>query len=290
MWGLVCIFTHYSRINTNKMLKKFENTDFPFRMTDIYEKMGLSHSQYSRWVKSNLLDGRAKEKIDYCLLDTMSRNKVQGRQQQEYGLTKRQAEKLAVLSRTEKGDKILTWLLDLKDKVEAGEYIKVDEMYFVADMVHFFSYITHQKAAEAEHLKTFIAKTLKPNEQIDGKIYAKFHSLRNDALDMNPKQLKERVQAYFEKENRMITKEKKRDILFVLNKYGLVGNAAYDYMSSMGKPSDVAIKVGGMVEKMASILKIEILPVNEDNLFHKKQELNPALENKINPKKDIQLE
>jgi phage anti-repressor protein len=247
--------------------------DFPYRMAELYEKLGLAQNNYVRWIKSNLLE-MFYEHLDYQEIEKNANEKRSpGRYAQDYLLKRRTAEELALLSRTDEGKKLRRWLLDLKDAVETYDYLTHDQVLFLIDLIKVFSFVTNQKAAETAHLNKFLeANKEKVNE--NDFLYAKFHILRNKTLNITPEQMQERVKRFYDEEDRLIDKKTKRDILAVLNKYELIGHGAFDFLKSIGKPSETAIRVMDIVLKMAERMEPVMKQKNEDDLFEQKIPLN----------------
>jgi phage anti-repressor protein len=258
--------------------------EFPFKMTDLYDKLELSPSQYNRWTKANLLESFYIE-LDYeAVLDMMSSTPKGGKLRQEYRLTRRTAEELALLSRTQKGKELRKWLLDLKDKVESNELLTLEQVYFLIDLVNAFSFVAHQKAIEESHKQSFINNYIDEYGKVNiSEICSKFNYLRNEILDISPDIIKERILRFYDEEKRLVNKKTKREVLAVIDKFSLVGNAAFDFMASIQKPLDTASKVGEMVKGMATRLNIEIRDKNEADLFNDEIKLNPTIMQKVNP-------
>ncbi|MBA4852024.1 antA/AntB antirepressor family protein [Emticicia sp. BO119] len=62
--------------------------EYPYRMTELYEKLELAQSKYARWIKSNLLES-FRPGLDYQVLDIMSRTPKGGHSKQDYALTQK---------------------------------------------------------------------------------------------------------------------------------------------------------------------------------------------------------
>lgn len=244
--------------------------DFPYKVSELYDKLGLAKSSYSRWLKTNLLD-EFYEDLDY--VGFLVIGKV-GKPTFDYLLKKRTAEELSLLSRTPQGKALRKWLLDLKDEVENYERLTHEQVLFLIDLIKVFSFVTHQEAAQTAHLNTFVSDGA---DEDQGNIYAKFHLMRNAVLKISPEQIKERVQRFYDEENKLINKTKRRDILAVINKYELIGHASFDFLKSIGKPSEVAIKVMGIVFKMAEKMQPNMKQSNKEDLFDKRVPLNETI-------------
>jgi len=71
----------------------------------LYEFLELDKTHYQRWCKANIQENEfAEEKVDYEVLAIKGENPEGGRPTQDYRLTVTFAKKLAMLSKTEKGE------------------------------------------------------------------------------------------------------------------------------------------------------------------------------------------
>jgi phage anti-repressor protein len=258
--------------------------EYPFKMTELYDLIELSPKHYSRWVKLNLIESFYPYKDYKEVLSLVATTPKGGQVRTEYILTKRTAEELALLSKTPKGKVLRKWLLDLKDKVEANELLTLEQVYFLIDLVNVFSFVVNQKAIEESHKQRYIEKYLDSHGRIDIPfICSQFHIYRNEALDISPEQIKERVLRFCDDENRMISKDTKREILAILDKYALIGNAAFDFMATIDKPHNVSLNVGEMVKGMAKHMNVQIRERNAADLFNEEIMLNPTIMTQVNP-------
>ena len=257
--------------------------EFPYRMTELYQKIGLVPTTYEDWIKSNLLD-IFEEGFDFRLLTFVG---IENSNQycQEYELNRGAAAQIAILAKTPQGKQLRKWLLDIQEAVSNYEYLNLKQVYFLIDLINAFSFVTNQKAIENAHKDTFINDFIDKNGKVSpDKIYAKFHTYRNKALNIEPETMKERVLRYYDEENQLVNKETKRDILAIIDKYSLIGNAAFDFMSSIGKPSEIALKVGKIVKDMADKMNVEIRHKNVPDLFHDEiVKVNKAIDQQITP-------
>ena len=204
--------------------------DYPFKMTELYDLIELSPKHYSRWIKLNLIESFYPYKDYKEVLSLVATTPRGGQVRTEYILTKRTAEELSLLSKTPKGKILRKWLLDLKDKVEANELLTIEQFYFLIDLVHAFSFVINQKAIEVTHQQKFIKNYIDNNGRFNLKFaFAQFHNYRNEILNIEPDTISERILRFCDDENRMINPEQsKRKILAILDKYALIGNAAFD--------------------------------------------------------------
>lgn len=256
--------------------------EYPFKMTELYDKLELTPSSYSRWVKQNLIESFYPG-MDYVLLGIMPSNRTKGHPRQEYELTRRTTEELALLSKTKQGKILRKWLLDLKDKVESNELLTLEQVYFLIDLVNVFSFVVYQKAAEERHKQIFINDYIDNHGKINiSRICQEFHVMRNEILGISPDEMAERVLRYFDEEGRLANKKTKREVLGIIDKYALIGNAAFDFMASIHRPYDTAVKLGEMVKGMAARMNIDIREKNEADLFNEEKDLNVGVLRKIN--------
>lgn len=257
--------------------------EYPYRMTELYEKLELAPNAYARWVKQNLIESFYPAK-DYLVVNTMLTTVKGGRTRQEYELTRRSTEELALLSKTKQGKILRQWLLDLKDKVEANELLTLEQVYFLIDLVNVFSFVVYQKAAEERHRQVFIKDYLDTHGKVNiARICAEFHLVRNEILKITPQHIEEMVLRYYDEEGKLANKDTKREILGIVNKYALVGNAAFDFMASIDRPHETASKVGEMVQSLAARMNVEIRQKNEADLYNEEKDLEVNILRKINP-------
>lgn len=246
--------------------------EFPYRMTELYTKLGLSQTHYSDWVKINLLSNFEKDyEYEEISLAPNESERKRGNFRREYRLTKRTAEEMALLAKTPEGKILRRWLLDLKDAVENLEYLKEEEFMFLLKLMKVFTYVSHQKAAQIAHENRFIEEH---GGEATNRIFFEFHKMRNQLLRIEPDQIKERVQRYFEEEGRLIDATTKRDIIAVLDKFDLIAHGAFDYLKAMGKPSERALRVMALVKKVAVEMEPIMKQRNEDDLFDSKVPLD----------------
>lgn len=281
MWGLIIIFT---QINDNNMLTIHnENKDFPYKLTELYDEVGLAKAAYAKWTAKHLLlfiEGK-----DYISSFNLRLSKQgRGNFRQDYLLTKRTAEEMALMSFTEKGKKVRKDLLDLKDSAESGDILTQDQFLFLLDLIRAFSYIANQVAIEEAHKASFF-KTYANSYSSPSQIAVSFHKVRNEALNISPQELQRRKQAYMDSHQKDITTDRKRAILAIIDKNLLVSHSVYDFFSSLGKEQAMAIKMSSFVDKITAKMSIEFRPANEVDLFHSEVERFPDIvESKIEPR------
>lgn len=80
---------------------------------ELYNKLGLSNGQFSRWAKSNILDNPfSTEDEDWVGFDI----DVEGNKVRDYALVISFAKKIAMMSKSEIGDKIRDYFLECEKK------------------------------------------------------------------------------------------------------------------------------------------------------------------------------
>lgn len=80
---------------------------------ELYNKLGLSNGQFSRWAKSNILDNPfSAENEDWVGFDI----DVEGNKVRDYALIISFAKKIAMMSKSEIGDKIRDYFLECEKK------------------------------------------------------------------------------------------------------------------------------------------------------------------------------
>lgn len=266
--------------------------EYPYKMTELYEAIGLNSSNYKRWVKNNLIESFLPLK-DYKEVTQVPDNhhsslgrmgSSDGVFRTEYLLTKRTTEELALLSRTQKGKELRSWLLDLKDKFESSELMTMKQFYFLMDLVRAFSFVVNQKAIEEAHKQKFIYDFIDKQGRFNIKqMAAQFHIYRNEMLGISPEQIEERVLRFCDEEQMLIDKDSKREILAIIDKYSLIGNAAFDFMSFINKTESIALDVSEKVKGIAEKMNIEMKNENKADLFGEELELRADIMFHVNP-------
>lgn len=88
----------------------------------LYGSLGYNTSQYSRWAKQCIVEnGFFEENVDWLVLDTNVENPLGGRPTQDYALTVTTAKKLAMMAKTEVGNKIRDYFIECEKKAIAQQ-------------------------------------------------------------------------------------------------------------------------------------------------------------------------
>lgn len=85
----------------------------------LYDFLELAKGQFSRWVKTNILENRfAEENVDYEVFDIYVENPQGGRPSQDYKLTAPFAKKLAMMCNNEQGEQARAYFLAVEEKLK----------------------------------------------------------------------------------------------------------------------------------------------------------------------------
>lgn len=118
---------------------------------ELYNKLGLSNGQFSRWAKSNILDNPfSAENEDWVGFDI----DVEGNKVRDYALVISFAKKIAMMSKSEIGDKIRDYFLECEKKSQ----LYIPQTYSEALM------LAAKQAEEIENQQKQIT-TLKPKAE-----------------------------------------------------------------------------------------------------------------------------
>lgn len=89
---------------------------------------------------------------------------------------------------------------------------------------------------------------------------------------------------FFDTDGRFKDPKTRRDMIYILDKFGLIKIAVFDFLSAANKPSEVALKVGELAKQMAKRMDVEFRRQNEPDLFKSEIEpINTSMLHRINP-------
>lgn len=259
---------------------RIENKDYVSSI-DFHKLLGLSNNHYSRNIKEWLFDTdylfqgememlNPRRNEDYYYSNIT--NKERGFFYDEYYLSKELSKLIAINSNSEVKKRYVQWLLKQEAKIESYDYLTIEQVLYIIDLINCFKFITHQKAAEAYNKDNFIMAKVK-KDGITIEFAAKiFNRYRTKALDIKTEDLKERLLRYFDADKKRSNPKTRRDMIYILDRFGLIKIAVFDFLSAADKPSKVALKVGELAKQMAERMDVEIRRKNEPDLF------NPELE------------
>lgn len=160
-------------------------------------------------------------------------------------------------------------LKDLEKQKYSYELLTHEQILYLVQLKEVFKYVAHQELIEDAHKEKFASTSNAKNP------FAEFHKWRNEILDIKPEIINERIKQYCIKNNIALTKKflekTKREKILILDSYESVRNAVWDFLQI--KEAVNALNLANLVGDMIRTEKGEILRVNEDNLFQKKQNL-----------------
>ncbi len=238
-------------------------------MTELYDYLELAKSQYSRFVKKELLDSiHFDEGKDYstCLSSEQSR----GRFRQEYYVHIDCAKKLCMLSRSAKGNEIRNELVQLTKKVESGLLVSRDQIKEIMRMVKVFSIYEYRKLATKKNCENYIQKAAMVNPAVKDStyIYGQFHQWRNEALNLGKEALSMRVKEYCMLEQKRIPNNFTQDqALTMMGDYEMIKNAIWDLLSSQNKSEEMINNICLIATDIAKEMKPYLQRLNESDLF-----------------------
>ena len=256
--------------------------------------LNLSDRHYARNIKSWIYETEylfqdeleimyPRHEIDFYDLQKLEPNKIQNGRV-EFFISKELSKLIAINSKSDIKRRYVQWLLKQEHKIENFDYLTLDQVLYVIDLINCFKFITNQKAAERYHKDEFIGRLTQEKKLTIQSAAKIFNKIRSENLDIKPDDIKERLERYFSLNNKFINIRARRDMLFILDKFGLIKIAVFDFLSGADKPSKIALKVGEIAKQMASRMNIEIREKNVPDLFHHDYEVvdNSMLE-RINP-------
>jgi len=232
-------------------------------------------TRYSNWIQrcidyADLIEG----KDYYTVLDI---GKHGGRPYANHTFTLDAAKEICIVSATPKAKELRRWLINLSNKVENGELFSPEQIIYMTKLKEVFKYIDLCREQEKNHLETF--KTNNPNSY---NIYAEFHTMRNNALNIHPNTIDQRIKEWCIENNKATTKSNmsKTDKLLLIDKYEVLRNGVWDFLKA--KESKWADNVANLVKAMAQTENIEMYRNNDSTLFRLQQVLPSVSTNILN--------
>jgi phage anti-repressor protein len=223
-------------------------------------------TRYREWVRrcidyADLIEGK-----DYCY-ELCAGNRG-GSPAVNHTFTLDAAKEICIVSATPKAKELRRWLINLSNKVENGELFSPEQIIYMTKLKEVFKYIDLCREQEKNHLETF-----KTNNPKSYNIYAEFHTMRNNALNIHPNTIDQRIKEWCIENNKATTKSNmsKTDKLLLLDKYEVLRNGVWDFLKA--KESKWADNVANLVKAMAKTESIEMYRNNNDSLFRSQQVL-----------------
>lgn len=258
-------------------------------MTELYDYLGLTKEKYSRFVKREILESVYFEMNKDYLPKVASKglSNKRGQFRQEIILHIDCAKKICMVSKSAKGNEIRNELVQITKKIESRDIITVEQAKIVHEFVNYYRFIENQKLTKDDLLTMIQDRLRRSNPKLTKNQLNQYsQSERNKLLNTSRDQI---FNEYLEfcvsngfnpKPDLSITK-----MTYKFDKYLLIYYAVIDFLLTKGytKPE----KIADFIYEVAKKWEIEILPVNESNLFelkcpNSKGELNKMVtENKL---------
>lgn len=140
-------------------IQKTDNGDV-VSAKELYDFLGLSHSQWSRWYNTNIInDGFFEENIDYQTIDIMSN----GNPTKDFALTIEMAKEISMLTRTEKGKKARKYFIECEKKLKSITPQQLSRKQL--------AYMVIEAEEKAERLQLEIDTKHKPRSEFVDKVF-----------------------------------------------------------------------------------------------------------------------
>jgi hypothetical protein len=240
-------------------------------LTELYDELDLDKSNYSKWIRSNLINNPfALDKKDY--LQTSSKQMV-SKPRLEYFIHPDFAIKICIsVGGNEKAEKIKDYLIKLFREQEKGITLNQKQVLYLIDMVKVFSYYEYRNAARKKHSSEFVRMITSYNKMISEKrIYQEFNIMRNHILQIGEEVLNQRLREFCIINNRRIPNNPtKEEIMILMREYEEIKVAVWDLLMSMHKGKEFAINVAMFAQDIAKKIQPELQRWNETNLFNEK--------------------
>jgi phage anti-repressor protein len=242
---------------------------------DLFNFLELNTCDWDDWKKENITNNTfVFELWDWWNYETIINDICE----RDFLITIDFAKRISMQTKNKKGEQIRDYFIkaekklqEVKNAVSEFEFLTIDQVLYIIDLINCFKFITHQKAVENQHKDTHISSS--KNISIK-KAAIDFHLWRNAALELDKDTLNERLLRYYN-EDHQYCKDKltKREILYIIDKYGLIKIAVFDFLKGVAiRPDATALKVGEIAQKLAERLNVEIRLENKPDLFHEEIE------------------
>ncbi len=232
-------------------------------------------TRYPDWVQRCINYADLVEGTDFYTVLSVGENG--GRPAAYHTFTIDAAKEICIVSATPKAKELRRWLIGISNKVENGELFSAEQIIYITKLKEVFKYIDECEKQTKNHLTTFIE-----NNPQSKQVYAEFHSMRNNALNIHPDTIDKRIKEWCVLNNKASFKSgmTKNDKILLLDKYDVLRNGVWDFLKA--KQSKWADNVANLVKAMAKTENIEMHRNNEETLFQKYQELPPIENNLLN--------
>lgn len=244
-------------------------------MTELYDYLGLDKSQYSRFIKMNLIDNPYfDEGKDYSTVMSSENLGKRGRFRQEYYIHIDAAKKLCMVSKSAKGEQIRNELVQMTKQIENKALLSHQEIIGVIQMVKVFAVLEFRQKARDKHLDVFTNELQQQNPFTDRVSFIKrFYHWRGEMLSIGKEQVNLRLKEYCIA-NRLSVKRNLTvdDMLTVLGEYEQIKVAVWDILMSQKKGEEFAQNVALLAQDIAKQIRPQLERLNNDNLFFKRIE------------------
>lgn len=160
-------------------------------------------------------------------------------------------------------------LKELERQKDSFELLSHEQILKLVRLKEVFKYVAHQEIIEDAHKELFAARSGSKNP------FGEFNAWRNKILDIGTDVIEERIKQYCIDNKIALTKKilhkSKREKILLIDTYDAVRHAVWDFLQIQGEIN--ALNLANLVGNMIRIEKGEILPKNETDLFHQKQDL-----------------
>ncbi len=243
------------------------------KMTDLYDYLELEKANYSRFVKSNVVENPFFEQgKDYSSLVNSNNLGKKGQFRQDYYIHIDAAKKLCMVSKSAKGEAIRNELVKLTKQVEGGLMLSPQQVMTLVKLIKVFAVYEYRDDALKKNKATFVTDYLNANpkaQKSDPYIY--FNVWRNSILGTGKEVLEQRLKEYCIIEQKAYKPNLGQDRIFsILGEYEHLRNAVWDLLSSKQKSEEFALNVANLAQNMAKEMKPFLERLNEANLFFEK--------------------
>lgn len=210
-------------------------------LTELYDYLELNKSNYTRFVRSKILNNEfAEEEKDYSSLSTTnSKLGHRGQFRKEFEIEIDFAKKLCMVSKSIIGEKIRNELVELTKEVETGLLLSPEQITFLLELIPVMGLFSIQDSAQKQHYK-------KHNNPYDWWEY------RAKILGYGVDQLKIEV----EKLNHKYKNQ--RQALLHIDRYELIRIGVMDLFIALGKSVEYSTNVADLCKKMALRIQLNI--------------------------------
>jgi len=248
------------------------------KMTELYDYLGLTKSDYSRFVKREITQSfHFEENKDYSAqMLSNAKPGERGQFRQEFYIHIDAAKKLCMVSKSAKGNDIRNELVKLTKQVENAGLVSHKQVLEIVKMIKVFSVYEHRKLALAKNADNYINNALIIHPEYSkniGLLYGKFHQWRNEVLQTGKDILSERVKEYCLVERKRIPAKFTQDeALTLMGDYEQIKNAIWDLLCSQNNSEEMINNICALANDLSKEMRPFLERLNQSNLFFQKIE------------------